>query len=105
LSKLDEDQKPSATDTAASAEKQPDVKQRKLVKSSVLDAAKATPLPAQRPTSSEQPFPPEDMDDASTKMSPTNLFSKSEPEYTQKQVHLSYCMVTWGLITVSDFDR
>ncbi|DBB14001.1 TPA: hypothetical protein ACH3X3_000974 [Trebouxia sp. C0006] len=85
LSKLDEDQNGPATDTAASAEKQPDVKQRKLVKSSALDAAKATPIPAQRPTSSEQLVPPEDVDDASNKMSPTSLFSESEPEYTQEQ--------------------
>jgi len=105
LSKLDEDQKGLATDTAASAEKQPDVKQRKLVKSSALDAAKATPLPAQRPTSSEQLVPPEDVDDASNKMSPTSLFSESEPEYTQEQVHLSLCMVTWGLVAVYDFDK
>jgi len=92
LSKLDEDQKGLATDTAASAEKQLDVNQGKYaksVKSSALETAKATPLPAQRPTSSEQPFPPEDMDDASNKMSPANLFSESKPEYTQKQVHLS----------------
>ncbi|KAL0032384.1 hypothetical protein WJX79_008531 [Trebouxia sp. C0005] len=85
LSKLNEDQKPSAVDTATSAEKQPDVDQRKLVKSSALDAAKATPLPPQRPASTEQPFHPEDVDDASNKMSPTELFSESEPEYAQKQ--------------------
>ena len=96
LSKLDEDQKGSATDTAASAEKQPDVNQDKYVKSSALDAAKATPLPSQRPT---LPVPPENMDDASNEMSPTNLFSDSEPEYAQKQVQLFLCMVTWCLIT------
>jgi len=89
LSKLNEDQKAPATETAANAEKQPDVNQGKFVKSSALDAAKATPLPSLRPTLSEQPFPPEDLDDASSKMSPTNLFAGSEPENAQKQVQLS----------------
>lgn len=82
LSNLDEDQKGSATDTAASAEKQPDVNQDKYVKSSALDAAKATPLPSQRPT---LPVPPENMDNAANKMSPTNLLSDSEPESAQQQ--------------------
>ncbi|KAL0032383.1 hypothetical protein WJX79_008531 [Trebouxia sp. C0005] len=98
LSKLNEDQKPSAVDTATSAEKQPDVDQRKLVKSSALDAAKATPLPPQRPASTEQPFHPEDVDDASNKMSPTELFSESEPEYAQKQAKMLVVMAAYNMV-------
>ncbi|KAL0034289.1 hypothetical protein WJX77_007417 [Trebouxia sp. C0004] len=50
-----------------------------------LNEAKATPLPSQRPIRSEQPVSPEDLDNANNKMSPTHLFSESEPENPQKK--------------------